>query len=97
MSVGGLTTLQPNFSEKFFGVGIAENGILGALTLKSSLTLFSVLDIFLGAFYLLYLIQEVFWEWEYFNANGPHYILLAFYYLRVSSLPVGIVGFLAVS
>ena len=56
MSVGGLTTIQPNFSEKFFGVGIAENGILGALTLKSSVTLFSVLDIFLGAFYLLYLI-----------------------------------------
>ena len=56
MSAGGLTTLQSDHGEKFCGVGIAENGILGALTLKSSLTLFSVLDIFLGAFYLLYLI-----------------------------------------
>ena len=65
--------------------------------MKSSLTLISVLDIILGVFYLMYLVQEVFWEWEYFNANGPHYILVTFYYLRVSSLPVGIVGFIAVS
>ena len=98
MSAGGLTTLQEDSGEKFCRCfGIAENGILGALTLKSSLTLISVLDIILGVFYLMYLVQEVFWEWEYFNANGPHYILVAFYYLRVSSLPVGLVGFIAVS
>ena len=90
--------MQRNYDEKFCGIfGIAENGILGALTLKSSLTLFSVLDIFLGAFYLLYLIQEVIFEWEYFNANGPHYFLLVFLYLRVTSLPIGIVGFISVT
>lgn len=75
---------------------IAENGILGSLTLKSSLVIFSVIDIFLGAFYCVFLLQEVIMEWEYFNANGPHLFLTSFYILRVSSLLIGIIGFVAV-
>ncbi len=75
---------------------MAENGILGSVTLKSSMLLFSYLDIFMGTIYLLYLIQEVIWEWEYFNANGPHYLLTVFYYLRIVSLPLGFLGLIAV-
>lgn len=98
MSIGGVTNVQEtSSSEKFCKcLGIAENGILGMLTLKSSLTLFAVVDIFLGAFCLLFLFQEVIWEWEYFNANGPHYFLTLFYYLRVVHLPLGVIGFIGV-
>jgi hypothetical protein len=60
------------------------------------MTLFTFLDIVMGAFYFLFLLQEVIWEWEFFNANGPHYMLTLFYYIRVSTLPFGIIGFMAV-
>ena len=60
------------------------------------MTIFTVIDILLGAFYMLFLLQEVIWEWQFFNANGPHYLLTSFYYLRVSSLPIGVIGFIAV-
>ena len=75
---------------------IAENGILGMLTLKSSLSLFAVLDIVLGVLYALFFYREIVLEWNFFRINGPHYIMLAFYASRILSLPIGIVGFLAV-
>ena len=75
---------------------IAENGILGMLTLKSSLSLFAVVDIILGVLYALFFNQEIINDWRYFNINGPHYVLLAFYSLRMLSLPIGIVGLVAV-
>ena len=75
---------------------IAENGILGMLTLKSSLSLFAVVDIILGVLYALFFNQEIIYDWRYFNINGPHYVLLAFYSLRMLSLPIGIVGLVAV-
>ena len=77
-------------------MGIAGNGILGILTLKSSLTLFAVIDIFMGVFSAVFLLQEVIWEWDYFNANGPHYFLTLFYFLRVVRLFIGIIGLVAV-
>jgi hypothetical protein len=36
-------------------------------------------------------------EWNYFFLNGPHYFLTVFYFLRVLSLPIGILGFVAVA
>lgn len=97
MGLGGVTNLQPATNEYFFGcLPIAENGILGALTLKSSMKIFTILDVLLGILYLLFLIQEVIFEWRYFNLKGPHYFLTAFYFMRVASLPIGLIGFVAV-
>ncbi|TNV75981.1 hypothetical protein FGO68_gene139 [Halteria grandinella] len=98
MSVGGVTTIQSGEGEKFWRfLSIAENGILGALTLRSSMLIFTVLDIFIGALYTMFLYQEVIVEWDYFNANGPHYLLTSLYYIRVLVLPIGILGFYGVS
>ena len=78
-------------------MSIAENGILGIITLKNSMSIFTILDIILGAFYLIFLIREVIIEWSIFNINGPHYFLTVFYFLRVASLPIGIIGFISIS
>ena len=67
------------------------------LTLKSSLSLFAVLDIILGVLYALFFYQEIVHDWNYFRINGPHYILLTFYTSRILSIPIGIVGVLAVN
>ena len=66
------------------------------LTLKSSLSLFSVVDIILGVLYALFFYQEIIYDWRYFNINGPHYYLLAFYSVRILTLPIGIVGLVGV-
>ena len=96
MSLGGVTSTQES-EEKFCRcLGIAGNGVIGVLSLKSSLTLFSVIDIFLGVFAAVFLLQEVIWEWEYFNASGPFYFLTTFYFLRVARLFIGIVGLVGV-
>ena len=58
--------------------------------------MFSVIDIFLGVFAAVFLLQEVVWEWEYFNASGPLYFLTTFYILRVARLFIGIVGLVGV-
>ena len=78
-------------------MSIAENGICGIITLKNSMSIFTIIDILLGAFYLIFLIQEVILEWPIFNINGPHYFLTLFYFMRCTSLPIGIIGFIAVS
>eukprot|EP00347_Sterkiella_histriomuscorum_P008188 403346044 len=94
LSLGGVTNLQPQNNELFAGcLPIAENGILGSLTLKASMKLFTILDVFLGIFYFMFLVQEVIFEWTYFNVNGPHYFLTAFYFMRVAYLPMGLIGF----
>lgn len=72
---------------------LAENGMLGLLALKNTVGIFSFLDILFGVFYCLFLATEVIAEWEFFNINGPHYFLTAFYFLRVGSLTYGIIGF----
>ncbi len=66
------------------------------LTLKSSLSLFAVLDIILGVLYALFFYQEIVNDWRFFSINGPHYIMLSFYAARILCLPIGIVGVLAV-
>jgi hypothetical protein len=98
LGLGGVTSVQnENTSDRFCNcLKLAENGVLGMLTLKTSMLLFSIVDIILGALYIVYLFHEVIWTWEFFNANGPHYVLTAFFYLRITSLPIGIIGFLAV-
>ncbi len=50
----------------------------------------------MGVFSAVFLLQEVIWEWDYFNANGPHYFLTLFYFLRVVRLFIGIIGLVAV-
>jgi hypothetical protein len=75
---------------------LAENGIIGVITLKNSMTILSIIDILLGAFFFVFLIQEVILEWSYFNIHGPFYFLTAFYFMRVTALPIGIIGFIAV-
>lgn len=55
--------------------------------------LFTLVDIFMGVFYFMFLVQEVIFEWTYFNLNGPHYFLTAFYFMRVAYLPMGLIGF----
>jgi len=97
MSLGGVTQLQRGNQEKFLGLQLAENGIFGSITLKSSVKIFSVIDVILGALYVMFLLQEVIFEWSYFNLNGPHFALTAFYFLRVLSLPSGVIGAFAVN
>lgn len=58
--------------------------------------LFTLADVFLGVFYFLFLIQEVIFEWAFFNINGPHYFLTAFYFMRCVYLPMGLIGFVGV-
>lgn len=96
MSLGGVTSLQREGSETFAKIPIAENGICGMITLKNSMVIFTIIDILLGAFYFLFLMEEVIWSWNYFNINGPHYFLTLFYYLRVGTLPIGVIGFIGV-
>lgn len=96
MSLGGVTSLQREGSETFAKIPIAENGICGMITLKSSMVIFTILDILLGAFYFFFLLEDVIWSWKYFNINGPYYFLTLFYYLRVGILPIGIIGFIGV-
>jgi len=93
MSLGGVTSLQPQNTETFFGIlPLAENGIMGSITLKSSMKIFTFIDILLGVFYLMFLVQEVILEWTYFNVGGPHYFLTLHYFMRVAHLPIGIIG-----
>lgn len=96
LGLGGVTNLQAS-NETILGcLPLAENGILGCLTLKTSMKLFTVCDILLGVIYLLYLVNEVLLEWTMYNIGGPFYFLTLLYFLRVASLPVGLIGFVAV-
>jgi hypothetical protein len=72
---------------------ISENGMCGLLALKNTIGIFSVFDIILGVFYCLFLSTEVISDWEFYNINGPHYFLTALYFIRISSLTFGIIGF----
>ena len=54
------------------------------------------LDIDMGALYFLFLLQTVIWEWEFFNRNGPQYMLTLYYYIKFSKFPFGIIGFMAI-
>jgi len=93
MSLGGVTSLQPQNNETFLGIlPIAENGIMGSITLKSSMKIFTFIDVLLGVLYFMFLVQEVILEWDYFNVGGPHYFLTMFYFMRVAHLPIGIIG-----
>jgi len=96
MSLGGITSLQREGSETFAKIPIAENGICGIITLKNSMVIFSIIDILLGAFYFMFLLQEVIWSWNYYNINGPYWFLTLFYYLRVATLPIGVIGLIGV-
>ena len=58
--------------------------------------IFTIVDILLGLLYLMFLLQEVIFEWQYFNLKGPHYFLTAFYFIRVACLPIGLIGFVAI-
>ena len=58
--------------------------------------LFTVADILLGVIYLLFLVNEVILEWNLFNIGGPYYFLTLLYFLRVASLPIGLIGFVAI-
>lgn len=65
------------------------------MSLKSTITVLAVLDIFLGLLYCLFLAGDVFGEWQFFNLNGPHYILLSYYIIRTFSFIFGILGLIA--
>ena len=65
--------------------------------MKNSMTIFSVIDIIMGAMSMILLLQEVLWDWRNFNINGPHYMLTLFYFMRVIGLPIGMIGFIAIS
>jgi len=68
---------------------------LGLISLKSSISLFAVLDIILGVFYCLFLAADVIGEWRFFNLNGPHYFLTTYYFLRIACLSFGVIGLMA--
>jgi hypothetical protein len=65
------------------------------MSLKSSIIVLSVLDIFFGFLYCLVLAGDVFAEWRFFNMNGPHYILLGYYIIRTFSFVFGILGLIS--
>ena len=88
--------MQTGPQEQFFKcMPIAENGLCGFIALKNSLAIFSVIDIILGVFYCLYFASEVIGIWDFYNINGPHYILTTFLFLRMVTLPGGVVGLIA--
>lgn len=96
MSLGGVTNLQDCHEHVWRYFPLAENGILGALTLKSSMKMFTVLDILLGVIYIMALLNEVVMDWQWYNLQGPHYFLTLFYLVRCASLPIGFIGFYGV-
>ncbi len=97
MNLGGTTQLQEQNNAKFLKLlPMAQNGICSLVTLKSSLIILSILDIILGVFYGFVVYVEIFVEFRYFFANGPHYILTVYSFLRVFTAIFGVIGFVSV-